>query len=1329
MNTATAACERKLKSVSRKLASAQDENAALKEKLAASGKRSRTLTLEKACLVSELEQRDKELAETLQSQTATGEVLRIVSQSLADTRPVFDAILQSVLRLFDGFGASVWLVEGDRVGPVVHGGPSSPMTIPSQLLSGEHSAARCVMEGRVIKIDDIATDTSYSEATRRDWLARGRRSLLDAPLMKDGKAIGLIGVASDKPTRFTEKQIKLLETFADQAVIAIENARLFKELEARNKDLDETLQQQTATSEVLRIISSSPTDAQPVFDKIAGSLLPLFEGFDAGVSLVRDGMIETVAQKGSTRGVPRPLNRDYLGGRAILDRKVICVGDVEGAEEFPELTRKRLIAETGRRAILIAPLLRDGEAIGNIAVGSSTPTQFSGKQIALLQTFADQAVIAIENARLFNETKEALEQQTATAEILKVISSSPTDDQPVFEAIVASAERLFAGRRVGVSVVDGQNTILRARGGAQASAEYLELIRVRPIDRDSRVGQAILDCRVLEVADTRAADAPGFAQRNADKMDYRSLVVAPLVHEGKSIGVIVVTSAEPGAMPEKQKQMLQTFADQAVIAIQNVRLFKALEASNREQAETLRYQKATAEVLKIVSTSQSDTRPVFDAILSSVRELFENFGASIWLRKGDQLEPVVSSMPTSPIPLDKTYFNSLAVLEGRTMRIDDVASVDDIYAPARQRMLDRGLRSNMIAPILNGGTAIGSIAVSSNQLHGFTDKQVALLQTFANQTVIAIENARLFNELEASNREQAETLRYQKATADVLKIVSRSQSDTKPVFEAIVASAVELFDMPLCSVWLRNGNQLEAAAASRAPMPAPVPLDPSYMNSLVVLEGRTIRIDDVQVSEELSGPGRQRMIERGVRSNMAAPLLSGGKAIGSIAVGGPEPREISDKQVALLQTFADQAVIAIENARLFNELQETIQHQGATSEVLRIVSSSVADPKPVYDAIHSCVLRLFKGFHSIIWLVEGDQIVPMATGATQGVTSMPLAGDNQVSDVVREGQAIWTNSIATDPNMSEVSRATLLKLGRASAAGVPLLRDGKGIGAITISSSSPTQFTDKQIALLQTFADQAVIAIENTRLFNEIQEKSAQLEVANRHKSEFLANMSHELRTPLNAIIGFSEVLSDKMFGEVNDKQLQYLKTIHSSGQHLLSLINDILDLAKIEAGRMELELSSFSLAAALDNAMTLIKERAGRHGVALALECPEDLKEWTADERKFKQVMLNLLSNAVKFTPQGGKITVMAKRGDKGLEVSVTDTGVGIAREDQQAVFEEFKQVGKDSKKKAEGTGLGLSLTKKFVELHGGQMRLASEPGKGSTFSFTLPQRNGEAS
>ena len=261
----------------------------------------------------------------------------------------------------------------------------------------------------------------------------------------------------------------------------------------------------------------------------------------------------------------------------------------------------------------------------------------------------------------------------------------------------------------------------------------------------------------------------------------------------------------------------------------------------------------------------------------------------------------------------------------------------------------------------------------------------------------------------------------------------------------------------------------------------------------------------------------------------------------------------------------------------------------------------------------------------------------------------------------------------------------------------------------------------------KTFATQSALAIQNARLFREIADKGRQLEAASRHKSEFLANMSHELRTPLNAILGFSEVLAERMFGEVNDKQAEYLQDILSSGRHLLSLINDILDLSKVEAGRLELELGRFHLPTALDNALTLVRERATRHGITLTQTVDERLGDIVADERKVKQILLNLLSNAVKFTPEGGRVGLTATAADGVITIAVSDTGIGIAPEDQAAIFEEFRQVGRDDARKQEGTGLGLTLAKKFVELHGGRIGVQSQVGQGSTFSFTLPVRPDE--
>jgi signal transduction histidine kinase len=393
------------------------------------------------------------------------------------------------------------------------------------------------------------------------------------------------------------------------------------------------------------------------------------------------------------------------------------------------------------------------------------------------------------------------------------------------------------------------------------------------------------------------------------------------------------------------------------------------------------------------------------------------------------------------------------------------------------------------------------------------------------------------------------------------------------------------------------------------------------------------------------------------------------------------------------------------------------------------MSESAFDLKPVFEMVLDKSLALCRAEYG--WIRQFDA----ADGGSRGVASrLPVGADpirqapagffaSQRSVMGRaygERRTIHVPDLQSDASVSE-SKA-MLAIGARTGLGVPLLRGDDVLGVIVLVRIEVRPFADREIELVESFARQAAIAIENVRLFREIQEKSAQLEVANRHKSEFLANMSHELRTPLNAIIGFSDVLLQKMFGELNEQQADYLSDIRSSGSHLLTLINDILDLSKIEAGRMELELAPFSLVAALNNAVILVRERALGHGIKLELEVAPELDTIVADERKLKQVVVNLLANAVKFTPDGGTVRLRAARENGEVRLAIQDTGIGIAPEDQERIFEEFQQASHQSEKSREGTGLGLSLSRRMVELHGGTISVESAPGRGSTFTVALP-------
>jgi signal transduction histidine kinase len=409
------------------------------------------------------------------------------------------------------------------------------------------------------------------------------------------------------------------------------------------------------------------------------------------------------------------------------------------------------------------------------------------------------------------------------------------------------------------------------------------------------------------------------------------------------------------------------------------------------------------------------------------------------------------------------------------------------------------------------------------------------------------------------------------------------------------------------------------------------------------------------------------------------------------------------------------------------ELRETLEQQTATSDVLKVISGSPTDVMPVFGAIVRSARDLGQASNAYAFRYDGERLhyITSTDDRREVLDSLAAASPFPADDaslsgrVVRARRPLQISDIAIEPGYNPRWRSVGT---RGRLLGVPMLREGVPVGVLTVAWPEPGEVPEKFVRVLQTFADQAVIAVENVRLFNEIQEKGRQLEVANKHKSDFLANMSHELRTPLNAIIGFSEVMLSGMAGNMPEKQKEFIGDIRDSGKHLLALINDILDLSKIEAGRMELDVARFDLPAAMSNAMTLVRGRAERHGIRLASDISSEVGAYDGDERKFKQIVLNLLTNAVKFTPEGGTVTLGARQANGAYVFSVSDTGVGIAPEDQGAIFEEFRQVGKDYDRKAEGTGLGLALTKRLVELHGGRIAVESVVGRGSKFTFTLP-------
>jgi GAF domain-containing protein/anti-sigma regulatory factor (Ser/Thr protein kinase) len=1268
-----------------------------------------------------------ETKEALERQTASGAVLQSIADTRDDVHVVLQTIVDEALRLCQADASFFYQRDGDHVivDATAGTGPERSPVVGTRQQIEEVGIVRLAFETRrAVHMADgrsegarllVAPDVRPEDWAER-WPDQAQRSRLAVPVLYEGESIGVVRVQRVEPGGFTPQQIALVESFAAQAAIAIRNVRLFKET-------TQSLERQTATAEVLKAISGTAFDVSRVLDTVITHATRLTEAENGFVYQVDGDLLAMRASFGERAGVMRewqrdhPIKTDHTGsatGRAFAERRTIHIPDVDADPTYTYTDAKRL---GGFRVLLAVPLISGDRAIGVIALWRTEPRPFSAEQITLVESLASQAVIAIENARLFGETSESLERQTALAGILRVIAASPDDIAPVLDAIAESAARFCASENVSV-ILQGEDGLLQV----QAHVGPLDT-KVAPwaVDRATVSGRAIMEARTVQVADLQAAgDEYPVGQAQALVLNERTSMAAPLIRDGRSIGALLLRRGEVRPFSDKQVELVKVFADQAVIAIQNVRLFN-------ETREALERQTAVSDILKVISSSPTDIQPVLEAIASSAARFAAAEDASVLLVRGDVLVPSAHYGPLavpSATPLDRLSVTGRAILDRGTVHSANVTA-DDEYPQSRensQRDGGTGQRAVLAAPLLVKDTALGAVVLRRREPIPFTDRQIELVQTFAGQAAIAIENVRLF-------KETGEALERQTAIGDILRVISASPTDIQPVLDAIADSAARFAGAEDVSVLIvRDGSAVSSSHVGPIDMAGSIPIDRGSVTGRAILDRTIVHVPDVRATDEFPRSKEISLREDGQRAVLSAPLLREGIALGAIVLRRREPRPFSERQIELVQTFADQAVIALANTRLFKETQEALERQTATSELLAAMSQSAFDLQPVFEMVLEKSLSLCKAEYG--WIRQFD---PDGTSRHVGSkrpdlpAGLPIVERSDIATtasllgrVYRERRTVHVADVASDPTVSD--SLAIAAIGAHTGLGVPLLRADEVLGVIILVRIEVRPFEAREIELVESFARQAAIAIENVRLFMEIQQKSAQLEVANRHKSEFLANMSHELRTPLNAIIGFSEVLQQRMFGELNDQQADYLEDIKTSGQHLLTLINDILDLSKIEAGRMELEAAPFSLVAALNNAVTLVRERAQSHGIKLELVVAPELDTMVADERKLKQVLVNLLANAVKFTPDGGTITLRAVRENGEVRLAVHDTGIGIAPEDQRRIFEEFQQASHQGERSREGTGLGLTLSKRMVELHGGTISVDSAPGKGSTFTVALP-------
>jgi GAF domain-containing protein len=935
-----------------------------------------------------LAQRNSEYGERIDQQSATIDVLKVMAASPGDAQPVFDLIVERARNLCEGYGATILEFDGKLLLHRASTGIDDDPAIRNAIIAAYPKApARgwpidlAVLERRLIIVDDYETEPNLDPALRN----LTHKSAVSMPLMRGEVAIGALALGGRERGGFSDSQIELLKTFAEQAVIAISSAETYRALQTRTGDLQESLEYQTSISDVLKVISRSTFDLQPVLDTVVETAARLCDADMAGIGRREGGLIRGVAFYGyppeyrawiKSLGT-MPLDRHIVGHRAALDGSVVHVHDVAAEPNYPTGS----IALGKMRTSLGVPLQREGETVGSIVLARQRVEPFTDRQIELVSTFADQAVIAIENTRLMTEQREALERQSAMADILVAINASLGDLAPVFEVIVAKAVRLCDAAFGAIMLPDGER--FRAVGLGSVPAAYAEYCRISPDygrpTPGSLPGRMLAGDNVVHVPDV--ADAPAYPPNRAatnalvDLAGGRTLLGVALRKDRRLLGMITIVRQEVRPFSDRQIELLRNFADQAVIAMENARLLT-------EQREALEQQTATAEVLQVINASPGDLAPVFDAMLEKAMRLCDAAFGSLYTYNGESFHSAAHrGVPAAyaefrekhpPVPASGS--GTAELLETRkTLHVLDVKDRENYqtgHAYARAMVDLGGIRTVLSVPLVKEDALIGYIQIYRQEVRAFTCKQIALLENFAAQAVMAMENARLLTE-------QREALEQQTATAEVLRVINRHPGDLAPVFNTILVKAHTLCGAELGALGVFDGHFFRKVARYGYLGETDEFLSEAYPAITVhapLLRGETIHIPDVMSYPfgEETAQIQAHAKPSGLRAWLEVPLWKDGTLLGSISGWRREPHAFSDKEIRLLENFAAQAVIAMENARLLTEQREALEQQTATAEVLQVINASPGKLEPVFETMLNKAIRLCDATYGHFRTYDGE---------------------------------------------------------------------------------------------------------------------------------------------------------------------------------------------------------------------------------------------------------------------------------------------------------------------------------------------------------------------
>ena len=1294
-----------------------------------------------------------ELAEARAQQTATAEILEIINRSSGDPAPVFDATLKRAMRLCDAEFGGLLVPDGEFIKYLTF------HNVPQRFVDflTRHQVRPRTMLGPSWETGDVVniTDLSRTEAYRRRIPVTvsavedgGIRAMLLVPMTRKGAFVGAFTIYRQDVRRFTDRQVALAHGFAAQAAIAMENARLLGELNARNGDLTRSLERQTATSEILRAIAASPGNAEGTLKKIAETTAHLFGA--TGVSFRIAEGDEFKLFIGVGRGAQEVTRKIYddparrlkvsdpgLPGRVITGNRQIHIPDLDHLEpEMASWPGLPIARAAGTRTMVGTPLRSGGRAMGAVLIYRDELRPFDDVELQLVQSFADQAVIAIENARLLSELRQSLDRQTATADILRAIASTPNDSTRALDAIAETAARMFGGANVGIRRLEGEMLRMVATAGP-ANREIREVAPERPLDSNDEFARAVRDNTQIHFPDSmeNLDQWPPTFRETIRRANIRTAAVTPLNRNGKAIGAMVVNRTEVKPFRPDELELMKGFADQAVIAIENARLLTELR-------ESLDRQTATAEVLQVINSSPGDVAPVFDAILEKAHTLCGAARGSLFLIEGDSFHAAATrgypddmaaglrrSKPLAQAP----PFRSL--IAGRRMvhQPDLLTAVTEDDLVGREVATRGGVRTNLLLPLRKDETLLGIISCNRLEVRPFTDKEIELLESFAVQAVIAIENARLLTELRARTSDLQESLEYQTATSDVLKVISRNTFDLEPVLQYVLETALRLCQAPQGSIFRLDGSVYRWAVGKD--------LNPAYeeieRNTLIepgesTIVGRAaLRRQTVQIVDAWEDPAYAAKDDARItlaRTMLGVPLLREGVPIGVIAMARKVVEPFKQKEIDLVSTFADQAVIAIENARLLNELQ-------SRQAELRVTFDNIGDAVIMFDREQRLV-AWNRNFLHMLDIPETWPATPRTfADMTDYLTARGEFGDMPPPDMAapsRDGEVRPIRYERTRPN------GRVLEVRRNPIPG--------GAGFVFIYSD----ITERKLA------EQSILAAREAAEHALADLKLAQANLVQSEKMASLgaltAGIAHEIKNPLNFVNNFAS-LSNELLDELKetaapafatldaDKRDEIdetitmlagnLEKIQEHGKRADGIVKSMLAHSRGGSGdRREADVNAL-VEESLNLAYHGARAQDQNFNITLERDYDKAMKPIELVPQDVTRVFLNLCGNgfyaANKRRKDGGNdaFRPMLKVATRDLgdvvEVRIRDNGIGIPPDIKDKLFQPFFT----TKPTGEGTGLGLSISYDIVtQQHGGTIAVDSAVGNFTEFTIRLPRK-----